>query len=150
MNKIINLLATVFYLGYSPIAPGSLGTLMGLIIYVLFIKPENAIFYWIFLLVFTVFSIVICDKAETISKQKDPHHIILDEVCGFLFCMFLLPKRLLLIIIGFILFRVFDIVKNPPVNKIEKIQGGIGIVLDDIYAGLVTNVILHIINLIIF
>jgi phosphatidylglycerophosphatase A len=70
------------------------------------------------------------------SEQEDPSHVVIDEVAGQLIALLGVPLRWQSVILSFILFRVFDILKPPPLRRLEKIEGGAGIVLDDVGAGL--------------
>ena len=72
--------------------------------------------------------------------------IIIDEVCGMLLALFFVPYSLFIVILGFFLFRIFDILKPPPAKRMEKITGSLGIMFDDIVAALYTNFILQIIT----
>ncbi len=81
--------------------------------------------------------------ARSLSK-KDPSEIVIDEVSGMWIALFFIPQNLLLFMIGFILFRFFDIKKPSVINNIQYLRGGIGIMADDILAGIFTCFILHI------
>ncbi len=82
--------------------------------------------------------------AVDIYNKKDPSHVVIDEVCGYLFTMILIPFTWVNVIVGLFLFRVLDITKPYPIRKIEKIKGGYGIVLDDVLAGIYANIIMQI------
>ena len=75
---------------------------------------------------------------------KDNRKIIIDESCGMLISFLFLPKRLFLYILAFVVFRFLDIIKPPPVRMCERLKGGLGITLDDVVAGIYTNLILQI------
>jgi len=97
-------------------------------------------------LVFLVFGIVICDRTTVYLEHPDHPGIVWDEIVGYLVSMLYIPFNIKYIIAGFILFRFFDITKIWPINNIDKkIPGGIGIMLDDVLAGIYVNMILHII-----
>ena len=78
--------------------------------------------------------------------KSDPGQIVIDEVCGYLITMFLISLSLKNIILGFLLFRLFDIVKPPPIRRLERLRGGFGIVSDDVLAGIYANLILQLIT----
>jgi phosphatidylglycerophosphatase A len=80
---------------------------------------------------------------EQESGRKDPGHIVIDEVAGQLIALIAVPLRWKYLVLSFILFRVFDIVKPPPVRRFEKFEGGAGIVLDDVGAGVYALVLLQ-------
>lgn len=152
-RKIIKNLATVFGLGEMPVAPGTFGTLGGIPIYIglVLLKkifPNNMIynsFYFMFLMTFFAISVYICDIAEReIFKEKDPQKVVIDEVLGFLTTLFLINpvgvfQTIMAIILGFVIFRFFDITKIGPIYKSQFFGGGVGVVLDDFLAGVIGN-----------
>lgn len=146
ITKISTLLSTFFYLGKSPFAPGTVGTLGGIALYYLLIQPKSLIFYSVFTFFFIIISFFVSNKSIEILGEDDPGEIVIDEVCGFLVSMFMIPFGLTNIILGFFLFRFFDIVKPFPVRKFEKLPKGYGVVMDDVAAGVYTNIVLQIIN----
>jgi len=88
-------------------------------------------------------SFPLSSEAERIFKEKDSPKIVIDDFCGMLLSLLFLPKKSLFIFLAFILFRVFDFLKVPPANYIEKKEGGVGVVGDDLIAGFYTNLLLH-------
>ncbi len=145
MKHFILILATGFGVGYSPIAPGTLGTLVAIPIYY-FLSNISSPIYEITLIGFFFFSVWISENAEKFFGQKDDQRIVIDEIMGFLVTMLWVPKTAILIIIGFFLFRFFDILKPFPTRRLEKkMKGGYGVVLDDVLAGVYANIILQII-----
>jgi len=78
--------------------------------------------------------------------RVDAPEIVIDEICGYFIAMAFLPKSLGFMIVGFIIYRLLDVVKIYPMKRFEIIAGGLGIMLDDIYAGVITNLVLHIIH----
>jgi phosphatidylglycerophosphatase A len=146
MKRFVLLLATGFGVGYSPIAPGTLGTLVALPIYY-FLSEIPFPLYEITLVGFFFLSVWISENAERFFGQKDDQRIVIDEIMGFLIAMLWVPKTVPFIIIGFFLFRFFDILKPFPIRRLEKrLKGGYGVVLDDVVAGVYANIILHVIS----
>ena len=146
MNRFFLLLATGFGVGYSPIAPGTLGTLVAIPIYYFLSEIPSAL-YEITLIGFFFLSVWISEKAEIFFVKKDDQRIVIDEIIGFLITMLWVPKTTRFIIIGFILFRFFDILKPFPIRRLEKgLKGGYGVVLDDVAAAVYANIILHLIG----
>ena len=137
--------ASFFYLGYSPIAPGTAGTVGGVILFYL-LSNLSLYIYISFLLGFIIFSVWVSNKASCIFGVTDPKQVVVDEVCGYLVTMFLITPSLRNIILGFFLFRLLDIVKPPPVRSSERLPGGFGIVTDDIVAGIYANIIMQVIT----
>jgi len=148
--KIKEFFFTAFYSGYSPIAPGTAGTLVAMALYIL----ENIIFSEtdqsvlnIFNLIFVICIIYPCiklgDAAEKFYKSKDPQQVVLDEVLGYWIGILFIPFSLSSAVMAFILFRLFDIIKPFPARSLESLSGGLGIMLDDIIAGLYTLALMH-------
>ncbi len=143
-KELVKLLATGFYTGYSPFAPGTVGTVLAMLFYL--ILPVNAAFYWILLIALAIGGTILSGEAEKIFGVKDSSCIVIDEICGYFITMAFLPKSLPFMLLGFAVFRFLDIVKFPFIRKLENINGGPGIMLDDIVAGMIGSVILHVIN----
>ena len=149
MKNFIILLATGFGVGYSPIAPGTLGTLVAIPIYY-FLSNISSPIYEITLIGFFFLSVWISENAEISFGKKDDPRIVIDEMMGFLITMLWVPKTVRFIVIGFFVFRFFDILKPFPIRRLEKkLKGGFGVVLDDVMAGIYANIILHLIRAII-
>ncbi len=144
MKWIIRFLATGFFVGYSPFAPGTMGALVAFLLYA--ILPTSVTFYWVLILCLIIVGTIICHQAEAILGRVDAPEIVIDEICGYFIAMAFLPKSLGLMIVGFIIYRLLDVVKIYPMKRFEIIAGGLGIMLDDIYAGVITNLVLHIIH----
>jgi phosphatidylglycerophosphatase A len=143
VKQLILFWATGFGVGYSPLAPGTLGTLIAIPVYYFLTNIPSPI-YEITLIGFFFLSVWISENAEMFFGRRDDPRIVIDEVMGFLITMLWLPKTLLFIIVGFILFRFFDILKPFPIRRVDKrLKGGFGVVLDDVIAGVYSNIILH-------
>ncbi len=145
LNKIVRFIATGFYIGEKFPAPGTAASIFAAAVYFLII-PAGGTFYWKLLTILIIVGVITAGMAEDMFGEIDPPQIVIDEIAGFFVAMAFLPKEPGLIIIGLIIFRIIDITKIYPMNKLESISGGLGIMIDDLYAGLVTNVILQIIN----
>ena len=146
-KKLIVFLATGAYLGLIPRAPGTFGTLLGVVIAFLERGASTSIHGAVIIIV-TVVSIIVSARAIPIFGSKDPSEVVCDEVAGYLMAFFLIPFTPFNAILVFILFRIFDIVKPYPVSLIDrKLTGGAGIVLDDIAAGIYANIAAQIILL---
>jgi phosphatidylglycerophosphatase A len=146
MNRFLLFFAAGFGAGYSPIAPGTMGTLVAIPIY-FFLSFIPFPLYELTIITFFFLSSWISDKAERYWGKRDHPRIVIDEMVGFLITMLWLPKTALFIILGFFLFRFFDIVKPPPIRLLERVKGGYGVVLDDVMAGIYANIILHLVQL---
>ena len=143
MRRLIKTITSFFYIGHSPFMPGTLGSLAGLLIY--FVVKDKLPIYVFSLAFLFILGIVFSGEAEKIYKRKDAKMIVLDEVCGMMLSLFLVPYNPWIMLLGFILFRVFDISKPPPARAIEKFSGAFGIMFDDIIAAIYTNFILQIV-----
>ncbi len=144
MDWIIRFLATGFFVGYSPFASGTMGTLVAVLFYA--VLPITVPFYWMLLLCLIIGGTMISHRAENILGEIDSSKIVIDEICGYFIAMAFLPKTLGLMIVGFVIYRLLDVIKIYPIKKLEMLAGGLGIMLDDISAGIITNIILHIIH----
>lgn len=133
-------------MGFSPIAPGTLGTLVAIPISLLLSEIPSPLLE-LTILTFFFLSSWISDQAQRYWGKKDDPRIVIDEIMGFLITMMWIPKTALFIFIGFLLFRFFDIVKPPPIRHLENVPGGYGVVLDDVLAGVYANLILQPIHL---
>jgi phosphatidylglycerophosphatase A len=126
-----------------PFSPGTFGTL-GAIPLAYALVQLGPVPYLVFTLVFIVFAIVVSQRFESFHVEHDLSEIVIDEVAGFLVAMAWLPSTWQYWLAGFLLFRFFDIVKPFPISYLDrKIKGGMGVVIDDVAAGLVVNVILQ-------
>ncbi len=143
MRKRVELITSFFYLGHSPFAPGTMGSLGGLIVY-FFVRTNDILYAFSILFLFTL-GIMFSGQAEKIYKRKDPSMIVIDEACGMLLALFFVPFNIYSVVSGFILFRIFDILKPPPAKRLERLTGSLGIMFDDIIAALYTNIILQIV-----
>jgi phosphatidylglycerophosphatase A len=139
---------TGFYSGYFPVAPGTAGSLLATFIFILefIIFNDNCrIINFIIILIFIYPSVKLCDKSEILFNRKDPSIVVLDEMFGLWISVLFIPFSLFVIILAFIFFRIFDIFKPFPVSNAERLNGGLGIMLDDIIAGVYANIVVRII-----
>ncbi|HEX9665308.1 MAG TPA: phosphatidylglycerophosphatase A [Thermodesulfobacteriota bacterium] len=142
-ERLSILVSSFFYLGYSPVAPGTVGTLGAVLLFYL-ISGFSNLEYVLFTIVFIILSVWVSEVARIRLGDSDPSSIVIDEVCGFLVTMILIPPSIINIALGFLLFRFFDILKPPPIRRSETLPGGLGIVADDVLAGIYANILLQI------
>jgi len=148
VKKFILFWATGFGVGYSPVAPGTVGTLIAIPVYY-FLSNISSPIYEITLVGFFFLSVWISENAEIFFGKKDDQRIVIDEIMGFLITMLWVPQTAILMGVGFFLFRFFDIVKPFPIRRLEKkLKGGYGVVADDVMAGVYANIVLQVIGLI--
>jgi len=151
MKNPIHFLAFGFGSGLAPKAPGTFGTLAAIPIYLL-IAQQTLWVYLLITLIVSIAGIYICDKTSRDMGVHDHGGIVWDEIAGYLITMIAVPFSWTAVITGFVLFRLFDILKPWPISWLDKkVGGGLGIMLDDIVAGLFALIGLHwIINLQLF
>jgi phosphatidylglycerophosphatase A len=141
LKKIQHAIATLGFLGYVPYAPGTFGSASGLLS-ALLIKPDD-VHLLIILLPLLLLGTITSHTTEKLLG-KDSGHIVIDELCGYLISVLFIPKTFAYLLAAFILFRAFDIFKPPPIRKTEEmIPGGAGIMMDDVMAGIYTNLCLQ-------
>ena len=147
LNKFIVNLCTLFNLGFIKFMPGTFGSLISLPIGYIILKLFG---FWIFILIITLLlaiSYYAITEYLIAKKSKDPKEIIIDEFIGQFIALIFIPDTILGLLVSFLLFRFFDITKLYPINKAEKIPGAIGVLADDVVAGLMTACIIMIFNI---
>jgi phosphatidylglycerophosphatase A len=147
-QHLVLFIAQGAYSGKSPFAPGTAGTVVGVLLYLL-LAGLSLVAYLAACVLVTVIAIWTAGEAEKLLGKKDPGAVVIDEIAGFLVSMILVPRGWTWIAAGFFLFRFFDVVKPWPLRRLQDLHGGPGIVLDDIGAGVYTNIMLHLAALII-
>ncbi len=136
LSNPIHFLALGFGTGLAPKAPGTFGTLAAIPLFLVLAPLDNMIYLTLIILM-SVTGVYICGKAAKDAGVHDHGAIVWDEFVGFLITMFLMPVTWQTILVGFILFRFFDILKPWPISYIDKnCHGGFGIMFDDIVAGI--------------
>jgi phosphatidylglycerophosphatase A len=142
-RTIILFVAQGAYAGRFPVAPGTAGTVVGVLLY-LWMKALSPAPYLVLCILICLIGIWTAGRAEVILGRKDDSTIVIDEIAGFLVAMFVVPPAWGFVAAGFLLFRVFDIIKPWPLNGLQDLHGGFGVMLDDIGAGIYTNVVLQV------
>ena len=148
LSSPIHLLAFGFGSGLSPLAPGTIGTLAAIPLYLLMARLPWA--YYILILVAAIaVGIWLCGESARLLGVHDHGGIVWDEFVGFWITMLFVPPEWLWIVLGFLLFRLFDVWKPWPIRLIDKqVDGGLGIMLDNILAGIYALLVLHIIMIV--
>lgn len=145
MQKFFMRLATVFGVGYLPRAPGTWGSLVAVPLAAL-LMWAGPLWHMAFCILFLPISIYACEIYDRIKGQHDLSEVVVDEVIGLLVTLVWLPLTWQSLLAGFLLFRIFDIWKPFPISYLdEHVKGGVGVVVDDLAAGLVANVILQVV-----
>lgn len=143
IKKPAVLLACGLGSGLIPKAPGTFGTIAAIPLYLL-MQPLPLLNYLILTFAFFVVGIWLSAEAIKVFKRDDPSEVVWDEVVGLLVTMIAAPAGLLWVLLGFVLFRIFDIWKPWPVSLADKkLHGGLGIMLDDVIAGIYALIVLQ-------
>ena len=146
LYKFLELYVTCFKIGYIPFAPGTFGSLFSLFLWLLIVN--NSLFFKILIIFFLLIIGII--SSEIISKKnnvKDPGYIIIDELIGMWITLLLIPYGgFNWYLLGFLFFRIFDIIKLYPSNIFDRMNSGVGIMFDDIIAGLYAGISVQIIK----
>ena len=143
MKTITKIISSFFGVGYFPLAPGTMASLVVIIIYHFWLTAISWYSFWgIFLLIFILGVYTSSRHAQELDRE-DPQCIVIDEVAGQFLVLFRLPSSWPLLIAAFLLFRLFDILKPFPIKRVETFPSGWGIMLDDILAGLYAGIIIN-------
>ena len=152
MNKIISIFTTLFGIGYSPIAPGTMGSIFSIIFLYFLIEFVSYSFLVIIFLIILFASLKLIEKYSNLLKSHDSSTIVIDEFLGiFLIILFYdylkFTNDFIMFLLILILFRFFDILKIFPINWVDKnIKNSFGVVLDDLLAGVYSIIVLYSIN----
>ena len=143
LRNPVHLLAFGFGSGLSPKAPGTAGTAVAVGLYLL-LPAMHWLVYLAFLLVTFIIGIWLCDKTSQDLKVHDPGGIVWDEFVGYWITMFMAPAGWAWVVAGFVLFRILDIFKPWPIKWADSsLKGGLGIMLDDVLAGIMAALCLQ-------
>jgi len=146
MNRFAIILALGFGSGLAPKAPGTFGTLFAILPVIAteqFAYPVKA-FIFVLLLLGGVWA---ADRYEKITGKKDASEVVIDEIAAYYMIFLFIPANVFTVPLGFVLFRIFDIWKPYPIKKLEKIDGGLGVMADDLLAAVYSIIILGILYL---
>jgi phosphatidylglycerophosphatase A len=141
VHPVVRFFASGFFSGYSPYVPGTVGSAAGLILYAI---PgfENPLFLCTVIVVTLVLGIFASGTMEE-RYGHDPSVVTIDEVAGMWISLLFLPKNTIVALAAFFVFRFFDILKPQPACLFDKMQGGVGIMMDDVVAGVYANLLVH-------
>ncbi|WP_456395272.1 phosphatidylglycerophosphatase A family protein [Desulfurobacterium sp.] len=142
MKKIWEFIATGFYSGKLPKMPGTWGSIVAAIL-LYFFWPENVVYQLTIIVVTFVLSVV---SSQFLSEQlgdKDPDSVVIDEMIGMEIAMLGIKANFPTVVAALVIFRIIDIMKPPPIKLFEKLSGGLGITVDDMVAGLYSNIFLR-------
>jgi len=134
-----------FFVGYIPFAPGTMGTLAAMPLYML-LSLTSTPWYLLFLILLTILGLKVSNEMVARYKHPDPQWIVVDEVLGYLVTMAGVSSGILWMFLGFLIFRFFDILKPFPIKRLERVWGGV--IWDDLLAGFYGNLSMKILELI--
>lgn len=123
---------------------GTVATSLGVFLYML--VSNSPVAYLLLTSIILVLGFWVCGPAEKIFGQKDSSRIVIDEVAGVLLAFFLIPPKIGYLVLGFLLFRLFDVLKPQPIKRVGLLDGSLGIMSDDILAALCTNILLQVVS----
>ncbi len=145
MTRLAVFLATAGYSGYFPIAPGTVGSAVGLVLYFLVRQPGSVALEVGVIVVLFAAGVWAGNIAERYFGGIDPGPIVIDEVVGMLITLVFIPVGIVEAAIGFLLFRIFDVIKPYPAGRLERLHGGLGVMADDAMAAVYANLALRLI-----
>jgi phosphatidylglycerophosphatase A len=147
LDKFALILSSWFGVAMMPVVPGTFGTLAAIpfAVAAAYLSPVAGACVLFF---FILLALWVSGRSAKALEKEDPAEVVIDEVVGLLMTLFLLPATGFNLCLGFVLFRLFDILKPFPIRKLERVGGGAGIVLDDLLAGVYGNVCLRLLGLI--
>jgi phosphatidylglycerophosphatase A len=135
-------IATCAYVGYAPVAPGTWGSGVGLVVYYVVRRQQSVTIELVVVGVIFLIGLWAATEAEHHFGGIDPGPVVIDEVIGMLMTLALHPVNIFGALLGFLIFRVLDVVKPWPARRLELLPGGFGVVLDDAMAGIYGNLLL--------
>jgi phosphatidylglycerophosphatase A len=143
INFFEKFIGSGFYSGYFPVASGTVGSLAAIVIYLI---PgfERLVIIIPATLIFTMYGMILGTKFESLYG-KDPAECTVDEVVGTWISIIALPKTFWIIVGAFFIWRILDIIKPPPAKNLERLKGGLGIMIDDVISALYTLIIMHLV-----
>jgi len=135
-------IATCAHVGYAPVAPGTFGSAVGLVVYYLVRRQASTAVELGAIALILIVGLWSATEAEHHFGGIDPGPVVIDEVIGMLITLALHPVNVVGAIVGFFIFRVLDVVKPWPARRLELLPGGFGVVLDDVMAGVYGNLLM--------
>ncbi len=130
-------------MGYFPLAPGTMGSLVAAAVG-WFLTPFRP-FYLLLTIILLLLGVWSSEEAEK-TLGKDSPRIVIDEMTGMMVAFFAFPRSLMTLLAALLLFRLFDILKPPPLGRLQEMKGGWGIMVDDLGAGILTNFLLRLLS----
>ncbi|SNR77898.1 phosphatidylglycerophosphatase A family protein [Desulfurobacterium atlanticum] len=142
IDKLWEFIATGCYSGKLPKMPGTWGSIFAAVL-IYFFWPDNLLFQGVIVLLTFVLSVLSSHFYSLNLGVKDPDSVVIDEIIGMQIAMLGIKPSLSAVLFALVIFRIIDIMKPPPIKMFEKLPGGFGITVDDMVAGLYTNLLLR-------
>jgi phosphatidylglycerophosphatase A len=137
-------IASVFFIGFLPLVPGTFGSIAGVGLFYM-LRGLNSQIYLLAILGVIVLGLFTSGRMEKLLNKKDPGCIVIDEVMGMLIALSFMPVNLKIVILAFIFFRILDTLKPFPAGRLQDMPGAVGVMGDDLIAGIYTNIVLQVI-----
>ena len=138
---LIKVTSTVFFIGYLPLIPGTFGSLFGVGLFYL-LNGATSVTYFSFILGIVTLGLITSGQTEKLLNKKDPGCIVIDEVVGMLIALSFIPYDFRVVFLAFLIFRILDTLKPFPAGKLQHLRGSVGVLADDLIAGIYTNIVL--------
>lgn len=142
-ENMIRALSTFFYVGYLPFIPGTFASIAALSLF--YLIKDNLALYILMTTICTAGGFLVCGRAEELFNRKDASCIVIDEVSGMLLSLLFIPYDIRVLFLAFLIFRILDTLKPYPAGTLQRLKGSLGVMSDDIIAGLYTNIILQVV-----
>jgi phosphatidylglycerophosphatase A len=138
---LVKAVSTVFFIGYLPLVPGTFGSIVGVGLFFL-LKGSTLATYFLFVFSIIALGLITAGRMEKLLNKKDPGCIVIDEVAGMLVALSFVPYDFKLVFIAFLFFRILDTFKPYPAIRLQNRHGAVGVMGDDLIAGIYTNIVL--------
>ena len=145
MRRLGLFIATCGYIGYAPVAPGTFGSAAGLLVFAAVRSSGSPVLEAAVIVSLFLIGVWSGTEAEHHFGGIDPAPVVMDEVVGMLITLAFIPVGITGALIGFVLFRIFDVIKPFPARRFEALHGGLGVMADDAMAAIYANIVLRII-----
>ncbi|MBU0548559.1 MAG: phosphatidylglycerophosphatase A [Candidatus Omnitrophica bacterium] len=143
-NLLVQTISTFLFVGYLPLIPGTFGSIAGVGIFYL-LNRSSWFGYFLFVFCIMLLGLLTSGREEKLLNKKDPGCIVIDEIVGMLIALSFLPSDPKIIILAFFMFRILDTLKPFPAGRLQNMHGAIGVMGDDLVAGVYANIVLQVI-----
>jgi len=141
---LVKAIASVFFIGYLPLIPGTFGSIAGVGLFYL-LRGSGWLIYFLCILCIIILGLLTSGRVEKLLNKKDPSCVVIDEVMGMLIALSFLPADLKIVVLAFLIFRILDTFKPYPAARLQNLHGSAGVMVDDLIAGIYTNIVLQVI-----